>query len=29
MEVVKKKASEDYIRIWEANACLENLFGTQ
>lgn len=27
MEVIKKKASEDYIRIWEANACLENLFG--
>lgn len=29
MEVIKKKASEDYIRTWEANTCLENLFGTQ
>lgn len=29
MEVIKKKAREDYIRIWEANACLENLFRTQ
>lgn len=29
MEVIKKKASEDYIRIWEANARLENLFGIQ
>lgn len=29
MEVIKKKAQKDYIRIWEANACLENLFRPQ
>lgn len=29
MEVIKEKASEDCIRIWEANAHLENLFGIQ
>lgn len=29
MEVIKKKAQEDYIRICEANVCLENLFRTQ
>lgn len=29
MEVIKEKASEDCIRIWEANARLENLFGIQ
>lgn len=27
MEVIEKKVSENYIRIWEANACLEHLFG--